>query len=108
MELPDGQLGVCSADVVGKGVPAALLMASIRSTLRAYAPTSDDITRIVRQTNRDLCRDTLVSEFATLFYCVLSHDGRRLVYCNAGHPPPILLRGDDVCLLDVVGLVIGI
>lgn len=108
IELPDGQLGVCIADVVGKGVPAALLMASIRSTLRAYAPTSDDITRIVRQTNRDLCRDTLVSEFATLFYCVLSHDGRRLVYCNAGHPPPILLRGDDVCLLDEGGLVIGI
>ena len=108
IELPDGQLGVCIADVVGKGVAAALLMASIRSTLRAYAPTSDDITRIVRQTNRDLCRDTLASEFATLFYCVLSPDGRRLVYCNAGHPPPILLRGDDVCLLDEGGLVIGI
>ncbi len=93
IELPDGDLGICIADVSGKGIPAALFMASIRSTLRAFAPTSDDVTRIMRHVNRQLCNDTLVGEFATLFYGVLSAEGRTLTYCNAGHVQPMILRG---------------
>jgi sigma-B regulation protein RsbU (phosphoserine phosphatase) len=108
IELPAGEMGMCVADVVGKGIPAALLMASIRSALRVYAPTSDDITRVMRQVNRHLCRDTLTHEFATMCYCVLSAEERTLTYCNAGHPPPLLLRGDQFRELDVGGLAIGI
>ncbi|MEK6798128.1 MAG: SpoIIE family protein phosphatase [Planctomycetota bacterium] len=108
IHLPDGDLGVCIADVVGKGVPAALLMASIRSALRAFAPTSDNLTRIVRQVNRHLCQDSLASEFATFFYGVLSLDGSTLSYCNAGHHPPVLLRGDTIQELTTGGMAIGL
>lgn len=106
--LPDGDLGVCIADVVGKGMPAALLMASIRSSLRAYAPTSDDITKIMRQVNRHMCEHTLASEFATLVYGVLSCDGQSFTCCNAGHPSPLLLRRGKVTELRAGGLAIGI
>jgi len=108
IELPDGDLGICIADVSGKGIPAALFMASIRSTLRAYAPTSDDVTRIIRHVNRQMCNDTLVGEFATLFYSVLSADDRRLTHCNAGHQPPLVLRGGRFIELDAGGMALGI
>lgn len=108
IDLPTGDLGICIADVVGKGVPAALLMTAIRSTLRAYAPTSDDVTRIVSQVNRNLCRDTLHSEFATLFYGLLSPETKTLTFCDAGHPPPVLLRGDEFTDLEAGGMAIGI
>jgi sigma-B regulation protein RsbU (phosphoserine phosphatase) len=108
IELPDGDLGICIADVSGKGIPAALFMASIRSTLRAYAPTSDDVTRIIRHVNRQMCNDTQIGEFATLFYSVLSTQDRRLVYCNAGHQPPLILRNDRFVELLSGGMALGI
>lgn len=108
IEQPDGALGVCIADVVGKGLPAALMMASLRSALRAFAQGSDGIDAVLAQVNRHTCRDTLVSEFATLVYCVISPDGRSMAYCNAGHPPPLLLRGDQLIELTTGGLVVGV
>ena len=108
IEMPDGRLGVCVADVVGKGLPAALMMASVRSALRAQSPCAADIEAAVSAVNRHMCRDTLGSEFATLVYGVFSADGRTFTYSNAGHPPPILLRGDRFITLEVGGLVIGV
>lgn len=108
IDLPDGDLGLCIADVSGKGIPAALFMASIRSTLRAYAPTSDDVTRIIRHVNRQMCNDTLIGEFATLFYGVLSRPDRTLDYCNAGHQAPLILRRDGFIDLRAGGMAIGI
>ena len=106
--LPKGNLGLCVADVVGKGVPAALMMASVRSALRGHAHSIYDINEIITQVNRHLCRDTIISEFATLFYGVFSPDGTRLTYCNAGHEPPLLLRGDRFRRLEAGGMVIGV
>jgi phosphoserine phosphatase RsbU/P len=108
IDLPTGDVGICIADVVGKGVPAALLMTAIRSTLRAFAPTSDDVTRIVSQVNHHLCRDSRHSEFATLFYGILNVVNRTLTFCDAGHPPPVLLRGDEFTDLEAGGMAIGI
>jgi sigma-B regulation protein RsbU (phosphoserine phosphatase) len=101
-------VGLCVADVVGKGLPAALLMASIRSSLRAHAHSIFDLDEILFQVNRSMYRDTLVGEFATLFYGVFWNSGTRLTYCNAGHPPPLLLRGGAFQELDVGGPVIGV
>ncbi len=106
--LPGGNLGLCVADVVGGGVPAALLMASVRSALRGHAHSIYEINEIMTQVNQQLGRDTLVSEFATLFYGVFSPDGRRLTYCNAGHEPPLLLHGDEFRRLETGGMVIGV
>ncbi len=108
IELPDGHLGVCIADVVGKGLPAALMMASVRAAWRVRATGVDDLEATVSAVNRHMSRDTLVGEFATVFYGVFSPDGRSLAYCNAGHPPPLLLRGDQLDELSVGGLVLGV
>ncbi|MEK7732325.1 MAG: SpoIIE family protein phosphatase [Planctomycetota bacterium] len=108
IELPQGYLGVCIADVVGKGMPAALMMASIRSAFRAYAPSAASPAETVAQANRHMYHDTPVADFATLAYGVFSPDGRNFAYCNAGHLPPLLLRGERFTELTAGGLAIGI
>ncbi len=108
IELGEGRMGVCIADVVGKGLPAAMMMASIRSALRAYATDNADIGRVMQMVNEHMVRDTLPSEFVTLVYGVFSADGQVLSYSNAGHPPPVVLRGDNFINLDSGGTVIGI
>ncbi len=108
IELPEGHLGFCMADVVGKGIAAALMMASVRAALRAHAHSIYNLDEIVGLVNAHLCRDTLISEFTTLFYGVFSADGRRLTYCNAGHEPGLLFRGPRVLELTTGGTVIGV
>lgn len=108
LEYPNGEIGVVIADVVGKGVPASLMMASARSALRAHAKCITEISELISEVNHRLCRDTLAAEFVTAFYAVLDPAGRHLRYCNAGHEPLLLLRGGTVRTLDVGGLVLGL
>lgn len=108
LELDGGLIGLAIADVVGKGVPAALMMASVRSSLRVWANGLEPIDEIVGKVNSQVCRDTLPQEFTTLFYGVFSGDGRRLTYCNAGHDPPLLVRDGRIQRLEVGGMLIGI
>ena len=104
----DNNLGIVVADVVGKGVAASLLMASVRSSLRAFTQDIYDLDEVMARVNRAMVRDTLDNEFATLFYGVFSPQTRRLTYCNGGHEPPILLRGEKIIPLDVGGMIIGV
>lgn len=104
----DGHVGIVIGDVVGKGVAASLLMASVRASLRAYAQDLYDISQIIQRVNIALTRDTLDNEFATLFYGVIDPAKKRLTYCNAGHNPPLLLRNGEITELDVGGLIVGI
>ncbi len=106
--LPKGNLGVAIADVSGKGLPASLIMASLRSALRVYAKFTYNIDEIMARLNRHVCSETKVGEFTTLFYGVLSPDGRRMTYCNAGHEPPMLLRNGKIQPLGTGGMVLGI
>jgi sigma-B regulation protein RsbU (phosphoserine phosphatase) len=108
IELDEGRRGLVIADVAGKGLAASVLMASIRGALRILARTSRGLVRIVQSLNDQLCRDTLPAEFATLFYGEVSADGRSLIYCNAGHDPPLLLRGTELIELHSTGLAVGI
>lgn len=101
-------LGVAIADVAGKGVAASLLMAAVRSSLRAYAQDVYDIDEIVARVNAALCRDTLANEFATLFYGVIDSRNKRFTYCNAGHEPPLLLRNGKFIPLEAGGMVVGV
>ncbi len=107
ISLPGNNLGLAIADVSGKGVPASLQMASLRAALRVNAYHMYDIDRILSEVNRHLCRDTLVGEFATAFYGVLNPGTGRLTYCNAGHHPPMLLRGGEIQELLTGGTVLG-
>ena len=104
----DGNIGVAVGDVVGKGIAASLLMASVRAALRAYAQDIYDLDEVIARVNVTMTRETLDKEFTTLFYGVLDPVSRRLTYCNAGHEPPILLRRGRVRRLEVGGMIIGI
>ncbi|RPI63157.1 MAG: hypothetical protein EHM48_02920, partial [Planctomycetaceae bacterium] len=108
LRLPPDNIGIAVCDVVGKGVRASLLMASIRASLRAHASSIYDMGEVVARVNRDLCEDALTSDFATLFYAVLDYKSRRFTYANAGHPSPMLIRDGQVSELAAGGMVIGI
>jgi len=104
----DSATGIAVGDAVGKGVAASLLMASVRSSLRAYAHDLYDLDVVIERVNKALNRDTLDNEFATLWYGTIDHESKRLTYCNAGHEPALLLRNDEVVTLDVGGMVAGV
>jgi sigma-B regulation protein RsbU (phosphoserine phosphatase) len=107
-----GHLGVAVGDVVGKGVAAALLMSAVRAMLRAQVEYVYDLDEVIRRMNVALTRDTLQSEFVSLWYGVIDPAGRRLTYCSAGHEPTMLLRRRDgawsATELAVGGMVIGV
>jgi sigma-B regulation protein RsbU (phosphoserine phosphatase) len=107
IDLPPDNLGIAICDVVGKGIPASLLMATIRAALRAHAANVFDMSQVLEKVNRDLCAGTVESDFATMFYGVLDAPRRRLTYACAGHMPPILVRGGQVCHLETSGGIIG-
>ncbi len=107
LELPDRHLGVAVADVSGKGVPAALLAASLQGTLRSHVENIYSIAAIIARANTSLCRSTEPENFATLFYGVLDPEGP-LTYVNAGHNPPLLMRATgEVERLMEGGTVVG-
>jgi phosphoserine phosphatase RsbU/P len=108
IDLPPDNLGLAICDVVGKGARASLLMASIRASLRAHATNVYSMSEVLELVNRDLCRDTLVSDFATMFYGVLNRTNHELTYASAGHMPPILIRDGQVCHLQSRGGVVGL
>ena len=92
LSLPGGRLGLVIADVSGKGVPAALLMATFRATLRAAASRNLAIPVIVDELHRTLLESMDVSRYVTAVYGVLEPRTGRFTYLNCGHNPPILLR----------------
>jgi len=106
--LEGGRLGLVIADVSGKGMPAAILMAGARAALRAQAE-GDAGTRpavLLDRVNKALCRDTSSSQFVSIFYGVLNPATGYLVYANAGHNRP-LLAGRRDRWLKRGGLVVG-
>ncbi len=108
ISLPGNNTGLVIADVSGKGLPASLIMASVRAALRAQVDNVYYLYEVVRRLNVMLCRDTKVGEFVTLFYGVYDANSRRLTYCNAGHPPPMLLRDGKVTELRTDNMVLGV
>jgi phosphoserine phosphatase RsbU/P len=93
LALPDGKLGVALGDVSGKGIAAALTMASLQASLRADAMRAgDDIAGLITRVNRMLYDASTEDRYATLFYAQYDPAARRLTYVNAGHCPPVLLR----------------
>lgn len=87
-----GMTGVVIGDVVGKGVPAALLMSSTRAFFRAALRREESIGQAVEHVNRALVRDTLDEEFVTALVMAYDDAARKLHVCSAGHDPPILAR----------------
>ncbi|MHC4984911.1 MAG: PP2C family protein-serine/threonine phosphatase [Planctomycetota bacterium] len=106
--LGEDKLAIVVCDVVGKGVRASLLMASIRAAIRAHAAHVEGLAAILDRVNDDLCAVTDTSDFATLFFAEIDHRQHRLTYVNAGHPPTIMIRDDGVTDLSPTGGVLGV
>ncbi len=104
----DSSVGVVIGDVVGKGVAASLLMASVRASFRAHVEDVYDLDEVMVRVNHALCRDTRDNEFATVFYGTLDCNTLRLTYSSAGHDPGLLLRDGQFTELSVGGLPLGI
>jgi sigma-B regulation protein RsbU (phosphoserine phosphatase) len=106
--LGANQLGVCIADVVGKGVSSALLMANVQAAVRAYASSSDSSAGLCEKVNKLLCENVAIGKFVTFFYGVLDVKTRTFQYCNAGHPNPIRVSHGQCQMLDAGGAVLGV
>ena len=109
LELPGGGLGIAIGDVSGKGVPAALLMASLQASLRSQAIAAPkDLAALMSNLNQLIFDATPSNRYATFFYAQYEPATRRLEYVNAGHNPPMLFRGNEVIRLDQGGPVVGL
>ncbi|MDX1688912.1 MAG: SpoIIE family protein phosphatase [Candidatus Promineifilaceae bacterium] len=104
-----GRYGILIADVVDKGVGAALFMALCWALVHTYARRHpDEPGRALAATNRRILRDTHAGQFVTVFYGVLETATGTLRYANAGHPPPYLLRDGRLSALARTGVPLGI
>ena len=102
-------LGVSIADIAGKGLPAALLMSNLQAAVRAFAQESVAPSSICGSVNRLLCRNMASGRFATFCYARIDVPGRRIVYSNAGHNPPLIVRArGEVERLSEGGTVLGV
>ena len=94
LELRPGRLGLVLADIAGKGISGALLMANLQANLRSqYAVALDDLPRLLKSVNQLFYDNSSDSSYATLFFADYDDSTRRLRYANCGHLPPLLLRG---------------
>jgi PAS domain S-box-containing protein len=110
LELGDGRLGLVVGDATGKGVPAALVMASARSMLRAVAQASNySPGDVLRRVNDSLVTDIPPNMFVTCFYAILNPKSGSLTYANAGHDLPYLRhRGGECEELRARGMPLGL
>jgi len=95
LELRPGRLALVLADIAGKGVSGALLMANLQANLRSqYALALDDIRQLLGSVNRLFYENTSDNSYTTLFFADYDDATRRLRYVNCGHLPPLLLRAN--------------
>jgi predicted ester cyclase len=106
-ELPEGRLGIVVGDATGHGVPAALVMASARSMLRAVAQASNSPGDVLRRVNDPLTTDIPDNMFVTCFYAILDPKSGSLRYANAGHDLPYLHRNGEAEELRARGMPLG-
>jgi sigma-B regulation protein RsbU (phosphoserine phosphatase) len=109
LALSSGRLGLAIGDISGKGIPAALLMASLQASVRGQSLSAgNDIAGLMTNVNRLVYDASPENRYATFFYCQFDPVTRLLVYTNGGHNPPMLLRGDEVIRLETGGPPVGL
>ncbi len=108
LDMGTGQIGIAIADVSGKGIPAALLMANLQASLHAQALRKGSVAEVVSRMNNLLVRSTDTHMFATFFYGILDRKKSTFTSTNAGHNPPLLFRTKKkIERLSKGGLVLG-
>ena len=114
MTLPGSELAFAIGDVAGKGISAALLMATIQSAMRTQlsatngaGPPHYSAATLVAQLNRQLYATTTPEKYATFFFAIYDEASRALTFTNAGHLPPLLVRSGEFTNLNPTGTVVG-
>jgi len=106
--LPNNRLGVAIGDASGKGLAAALMISNVQSSLRtAVLLTANDGVGVLQTVNRQVHASSLSDRYATLFYGVFDATARTLRYVNAGHNPPMVMRGGSILWLESGGAPVG-
>jgi phosphoserine phosphatase RsbU/P len=109
LRFGDARLALSIADVVGKGIPAALLMSNLQAAVRAFASDAVEPRELCQQVNRILCGNIAEGRFISFFYCLVDAAAGALVYTNAGHYYPMLVRADGTSArLESGGPVLGV
>jgi phosphoserine phosphatase RsbU/P len=109
IRFDESRLALSIADVVGKGIPAALLMSNLQAAVRAFASEAVDPQALCLQVNRILCGNIAEGRFISFFYCVLESATGTVTYTNAGHYLPVLVRADgSIERLGAGGPVLGV
>ena len=109
IRFSDTRLAVSIADVVGKGLPAALLMSNLQAAVRAFATPTAEPHEVCGSVNRLLCRNIASGKFVTFCYVDVDLAEGVVTYANAGHNPPMLIRANGrVDHLETTGLVLGV
>lgn len=109
LNLRESLLGIALADISGKGISAALLMAGLQALLRSNAPAHEkSLERLFPAINKLMCSSTAPGKYATFFYTVYDSEKRTLDYVNAGHLPPMIFRANgEILRLRTGGTVVG-
>lgn len=112
LELPDNKFGISIGDVSGKGIGASLMMASLQASLRGQAiHFQSDLAELMKHVNTLVYDASTSNRYATFFYAQYDTKTRRLIYVNAGHNPPFLIRRKEdnfeVFKLEEGGAVVG-
>ena len=107
--LNDGRLAIALGDISGKGISAALLMASLRASLRSIAGLQQsDLASLIRRVNSLVYESSTANRYATFFYAEYDPATSLLTFVNAGHNPPYILRGSKAIPLEATGTVVGL
>ncbi len=117
LPLGDNELGIALGDICGKGISAALLMANLQATLRSNAMNikknpglngAKIVAGVVESLNSQIYSYTAANKFATFFYALYDNRLQTLIYCNAGHNPPLYFSDGKMRRLSAGGTVVGI
>jgi sigma-B regulation protein RsbU (phosphoserine phosphatase) len=121
-QVSDSCIAVEIADVIGKGIPAAIMMSWFRGAVNAYTDTiqvnvplsaeteynKDILKNVVSRINKMACAECRDGEFITLFHTTLNVKDMTITYCNCGHEPTLLIREGEITELEKGGLVLGV
>lgn len=97
IRLDEHRSAICIADVMGKGVGAALLMSHLQATVRMLAPEIAEPQQLCKRLNEVVASNGMHGRFITFFYCIIDTEKMRITYTNAGHNWPILARAEGNC-----------
>ena len=109
LQFPDGRVGMLVGDVAGKGMPASLLMSSLQARVQVLFEDADNLAHKIERLNKSTCQNCPDNRFITFFMTIADPATGELVYVNAGHNPPLVVRASGgVEMLKGGGIILGI